>query len=134
MITPWEIYWILQLDNIGTFIGIIIFLGVLVVSIMLISGVMFTSSSKCMPELDLSKEEAIQGKILTQLAGRIFWTILPLIILYPFIPSTKTVATMLIAPKILNSPTVKHEAGDLYNLAKQALENDISQKKSNNPG
>lgn len=62
----------------------------------------------------------------------------PLILLWPafglslmiaigsaFIPSTKTAATMYVVPAIVNNETLQEDAGEFYELAKDALRDAI---------
>jgi hypothetical protein len=123
VITPWEIYWVLQLDSIGAAITIAATLGVVISAIVI--GISATITDRgCYPDKD---QDAQWGHVI-----RTWLTILlvsgVLFVVDAFIPSTRTMAAVIVAPKIINSPTVQHEAGDLYKLAKQALENAVAPK------
>ena len=100
MITPWEIYWVLQLDSIRICFSVIVATGAFAALVLALGG----------PE---------------RYARRLAYVFVPLCCFAAFVPSTKTAAAMIVVPQIVNSPSIQHEAGDLYKLAKQALEQAI---------
>jgi hypothetical protein len=130
MITAWEIYWILQLDSIGNALtAIFALLGFVCFGLWLATICMSFAN----PNAWYSEENKASSQRMLELAPSFkkaafrltFFALVPLVVIGTFLPSTRTVAAMIIAPKIINSPTVQHEAGDLYKLAKQALENAV---------
>lgn len=140
MITPWEIYWVLQLDSINAAITFFAFIAALV------GGVALIASAFCQFDSDpdawcaeSNKQIAARNKLRAPRLFGVAWRVLlfaaaPAWVIATFLPSTSTAAAMIIAPKIINSPTVQHEAGDLYKLAKQALENAVSPKQDDKGG
>lgn len=44
------------------------------------------------------------------------------------LPSSKTAAAMVIVPAIANNETIRKESGELYDLAKQALRDSVTDK------
>lgn len=118
MITPWEIYWVLQLDSISTaLLTLALVFGLAIVLLGLLWGLASSESEK-----DAAR---VCKKLLLGLA-------VPLFVVgfvgCALLPSTKTAAAMIIVPQIVNSPTIQHEAGDLYKLAKEALRDAIAPK------
>lgn len=117
VITPWEIYWVLQLDSLnGLFVSMAILGGML--SLLLVMGAMLMADD----DPDVSKRCAWFAKLMV--------TIFAIGVLgATFVPPTKTAAAMVVLPAIVNNPTVQHETGDLYKLAKQALQNAVAPEK-----
>jgi len=118
VITPWEIYWVLQLDSIGfALFGVAIMSGF---------GCIFAAIA-----WSIAADPDVGMPALMRPFRRLTLYILPIIFIVAFIgnallPSTKTAAAMIVVPQIVNSPTIQREAGDLYNLAKQALRDAIA--------
>lgn len=109
MISPWEIYWILQLDSIRDFFGAGVFLfGAAGLMATIFAPILFDSYSdfKASPK---------------KVFGWIGSGLLVFSAALCFTPSTKTAAAMFIIPAIANNEAIQKEAGDLYSLAKQAL-------------
>ena len=111
MISPWEIYLVLQLDKIGQ--GATAFSAAAVVATLL-AAVFYCTTS---PE---GYDARLHGTAKTALK----WA-LPASLVFSLaavtIPSSKTAAAMIIIPAIANNETIQKEAADLYGLAKQAL-------------
>lgn len=112
----WQIYWILQLDSIGhllDFAAIVLIITVAMFAV--VGGIM-----KC-DERSKETSNYIGGMTLHR---QLRWAV-PLLIVFglanTFVPSTKTMAAMIVLPAIVNNTKLQHEAGELYNLAKQAL-------------
>lgn len=121
MISPWEIYLVLQLDTIGATLGI--------TSVLLVAGILVTAvvggfekgASNTYPEMEISKRERANGERLHRWTFRLIWLAVPLLAVNALLPSSKTAAAMIIIPAIANNETIQKEAADLYGLAKQAL-------------
>lgn len=117
MITPWEIYWVLQLDSINNALLAASLICGLSAALVLLISVM----ARILDEMgDQAWLEVLKW------SKRLFIATGALIVAVAVIPSTKTAAAMIVVPKIVNSPTIQHEAGDLYKLAKEALSNAIA--------
>ena len=119
----WTIYWILQLDSIGEGLAILILIGACLVGITAIFGTM--QRSRCYREDD---PDIASGKALQALAAKWAKPLAALFVLMLFIPSTKTVAAMVVLPAIANNETIRKESGELYDLAKQALRDAVTDK------
>lgn len=106
MITAWQVYWVMQLDDIRLFI-LLVFGG-------LIFGVIiFTPVWIVEKDWHAAVKRTVIGSLL-------------MLFLLTFMPSSKTVATMIILPTITSDEvidTVTPEAKELYGLAKDALKN-----------
>ena len=126
MITHWEIYWVLQLDAIKVALALAATVAMIYFIITLIGG-----ASRYLGSFDEARNNVIAWQAVKR---RAFKTSLPIAIacfvcLFT-LPSTKTAAAMIVVPQIVNSPTIQHEAGDLYKLAKEALRDAIAPKPS----
>lgn len=131
MITPWEIYWVLQLDSIIAAAVLIAVVSGVVAAITSIVSLVLAADNPDGWYSEMLKSDVIRNNkrapVLRKAAFRILvFLFLPSFVLATLLPSTSTAAAMIVAPKIINSPTVQHEAGDLYKLAKQALENAVA--------
>jgi len=107
-ITQSDIYWTLQMDSICVVAGILSGLA-------LIASIVFTGA--------WVTEEWHRLRPLSRVLA---CTPLPfaaaMLIACAFIPNTKALAAMKVIPAIANDEGVQEEAGELYELAKQALE------------
>lgn len=104
IISAWEIYWVLQLDTIGAAAEISSFLGVFIMPF--VAGFL-VCEVKTWPAYVASAALIAAWLVVTAVAV--------------FLPSTKTAAAMFVIPKIANSEVIQAEAGELYELAKQAM-------------
>jgi uncharacterized protein YqhQ len=111
MITPFEVYIVMQADSVGKVVGLIsILLGVATLMCLLFGHIE-------------EEEKAIAAGKKTAIA---------LIISLAFsalLPSTKTAAAMIVIPAIVNNEALQKEAGDLYKIAKQALADAVAEEK-----
>jgi hypothetical protein len=111
-LTAWDIYWVMQLDSIGSALSIA---SVLFTVVGGIATVIYKFASACD---DKDAREVAKGArfgIPVLALGLLSWTACTML------PSTKTAAAMVVVPALVNSEAIKKEAGDLYGLAKQAL-------------
>lgn len=115
MISPWEVYFILQLDEIrGMFTFFAFMLGV-GCFIAFFAGAILRDNYPEHPSYASGK------RLHDVIVPRLFFALLVCGAINSFIPSTKTMAAVVILPAIVNNETVQKEAGDLYALAKQGL-------------
>lgn len=123
MITPWQMYWLLKLDDIKT---ILIVLSVILVG--LFGGLIFA----LLVEGHLCKLEKKEFFILSS------GCVLGFLFLFCgiMVPSTKQMATILVLPAIINNEKVQEMGGktldignDLLDLTKQYLEENIKENK-----
>lgn len=121
MITPWEIYLVLQLDAIKIALALATAASTTYFIVTLIGG-----ASRYIGNYDEARNSIEAWKLVKRTALRTSFPIaIGCMVALFMVPSTKTAAAMIVVPQIVNSPTVKHEAGDLYKLAKQALQQAI---------
>ena len=118
MISAFEVYLVMQLDSVSHFFaGIVaIFLFATVASLFVFGG----NSGSYQTE----KEECTARQALN-LAKRFFATAMIALAINSFIPSSTTAAAMILLPKIASEKSMQivgKEAGELYGLAKKALE------------
>ena len=108
MISAWQIYLVMQLDNItsaATIIGTIVG-GTGAATILL--GYMVEEIS------------------LVKASKKMLWVSLPLISLATLLPNSRTAAAMIVVPALTSKEVVEPVAGEakeLYDLAKEALKN-----------
>lgn len=118
MISAFDVYLVMQLDHISSALcGIFIFSIIAFLPCFAISAL---PSSDCATEFDneLSRKCRKAAKLLGI-------TSIAICFIATFIPSSTTAAAMILLPKIAsekNMQVVGKEAGELYGLAKKALE------------
>lgn len=114
MISAFEIYLVMQLDSILT--------GLILITL---------ASSVSAGAFALAGFGGFHGKdercILA--AKRLLATATIALGLSVVIPSTKTAAAMIVIPAIVNNEKVQAEAGDLYELAKAAMRDAVTDEK-----
>lgn len=79
------------------------------------------------------ESDDIEEPLLTRLQrifGRLLLAATVTACLATFIPSSKTIAVMVIAPAIVNSKPVQEDVPELYNLAVDALKSSLKDKVS----
>lgn len=125
-ITSWTMYWVLILDSIITFFGILLAgsIGTIVISCSV-----FLANAPAMT--DAEQELTKQATICLRCAIISFLICLSAL---TFIPTTKQMATILIVPAVASSElvqkTIPEETKELYTLAKEFLTETIKQKTS----
>lgn len=127
----WTIYWILQLDSINGLAGIVAILSAIAFIILFVGKKISAdfaeiwADSPGHPEYKryVAKERAATRALKpAAVCLAVFATV------SAFLPSTRTAAAMVVLPAIANNETVQREAGDLYQLAKEALRNAAAPK------
>lgn len=103
MIDAWDIYWVLQLDAINTAAITLTVLGAAAVFIAWLA------------HFDPGTRLSIAVPMVLTPAWMLVFA------LAVFLPSTKTAAAMFVIPAIANNEAIQNEAGELYDLAKDAL-------------
>lgn len=103
-ISPWTIYWVMQLDTIGVAAVVLSIFG---------GGALLLLWGFVLTEL-----KSLAGYFVSATASVVWLIVLAAAI---FLPSTKTAAAMYLIPAIASNQTIHREAGELYGLAKQAL-------------
>lgn len=120
MITPLELYFVLQLDNIKVFLckasEILFVMNVAAISLALVDFILSRNHEK--------------RYLIGSIAALLLFTI-PLAVFQAMLPGTKQMATILILPKIASEENVDYltqEAKELYSIAKEGLKNSIKEK------
>ena len=106
MITAWQVYWVMQLDDIRLFL-------LLVFSSLIFGVITFAPLWIDKKDWHVAVKRTAIGSLL-------------MLFLAVMLPSTKTAATMIVLPAITSDEvidTVTPEAKELYGLAKDALKN-----------
>lgn len=125
MISAWELYFILQMDSIGNGIGLLsAFAAVAAVACVIGGGMMRDDGDNYEAGRDYSLW--VRGCKLQKTGFKWFAFAGVLLFSSCLIPSTRTLAAMVVVPAIVNNTAVQKEAGELYQLAKQALANAVS--------
>ena len=121
VISPWTIYWIMQLDTIlGAVIVLAVVSGVSLGCFVLI-GTFNASASKVCPEMESSKKEARAAATCFRMTKLISPFFVIFFLAGVLTPNAKTVAAMILIPAIANNETVQNEASEIYQLAKDGL-------------
>lgn len=127
----WTIYWILQLDSINCFA---IFAGT-GASLACVVAVFARIGSLSLAEIWQDMPDSREYKRYMAAANGDMKLIKPAALvavvmlgIATFLPSSKTAAAMVVLPAIVNNETIRKESGELYDLAKQALREAVTDK------
>lgn len=117
MITPFNLYMIMQLDNMRH--AMILPLALMILTtiagfIMMMSNIIDSD----IPEKQFSDPWHILGKKIFRRAGLGSVFILALL---AFLPSSRSAAVIVVLPALVNNEAIQKEAADLYQLAKDGL-------------
>lgn len=114
-ISPWLVYWLMQLDRICTFVDIIAFFG----TILLILLIGFRIICKSQIKRD---EDAEAFYNTTTSLCKFSCVIIPIfVLLNVFIPNTKTVAAMILIPPIVNNEQVQQIPEDILTFVRSVI-------------
>ena len=120
MISPLEIYVVLQMDSIKEALPFVV-----AASGISALGCVFVGSIGATPEI-YDTDNQRDAKIVLK-AAAFKWAKRLLVVcslstsMASLLPSTKTLAAMFIIPAVMNNETVQKEAGEIYTMAKDAL-------------
>lgn len=120
-ISPWTIYWVMQLDSIGNALSVLFVMLLLIVIMSFFLGVMFKANP-------IDEEQEEWGKFLISAVKKIAPVTLILFLILTFVPDTKTVAAMIVIPAIANNENIQGESVEIYNLAKEAMREMVNSK------
>ena len=124
MITPFEIYLVLQMDDVKDGLTVLCALTGLTAFFAL-----FVATIGCSHDSWNTQDTRDKKDILRIQAIKWFKSTLVVAALSALaatlLPSTKTLAAMLVIPAIANNETVQQEASELYKMAKEALKEAI---------
>lgn len=125
MITAWDVYWVMQLDSIRGSLWFLGYAGIAtVVGLTLWNGISRFDTAE-FPSLCNAEERKAAWKVRGDIRQKALLACIPAVLLASFLPSSKTAAAMIILPALTSEEVTKplaKEAGDLYRLAKRALE------------
>lgn len=114
-ISPWLIYWLMQLDSICKFVDAIAFLGFFLLVILTVIRI----ASKSAPSYDNSAHAFYDA---TTNLHRFSCVIIPIFIsLNVFMPNTKTVAAMVLIPPIVNNEQVQQIPDDILTFVRSVI-------------
>lgn len=119
-ITPFQIYLWQQLDSLISTCGSV----VIWMTIISVIGAAILAAMRCDGELSdiaLSKSAKVYKFFVCPF---LFITL----VLYAFLPTSKTVAMMIAIPAIIDSKPIQKDLPDVYNMALEALKNQINTK------
>src|SRR3990167_2600057 len=126
----WTVYWLFQLDSIKLiFISASVFASIILIIGCAISGIC-AGVAKDYMDLESSKKEMAMVSNFTKMLPKILGMFLLVSIMATFIPSTKTMAAIIVLPKIAsadNLNTVSKDAGDIYELAMKRLKDALGE-------
>ena len=125
MVSAWDVYWVMQADTIGSVaFALSIFLGLAAVALTVVSAMQFDMSKIWDEDHKKHKEYVSLGTRARGLARTLALWFLPVMTVTTLMPSSKTMAAMILVPAITSEHVVAPvtaEAKELYALAKQAL-------------
>lgn len=119
--SPLLVYLMMQADSIGCMLFACFIIFTLLTGVILFGGAIATDcgtgyGSRDEETWSSCKSYAVRMGILSFIFGT----------LCALMPSTKTIAVMIVLPKVTSPEAldkISHEAGDIYNIAKDALKN-----------
>lgn len=117
-ISPWEMYLVLQLDSIRAALNTFSTLGFFLFCPFCLLFPFFADAAGIKNTPAIIKKTAKVGALV----------LVPAFILTATIPSSRTMAAMIVVPAIVNNPSIRSEAGELYELAKEALRGVVKQE------
>lgn len=116
MISPWTIYWIMQLDSVKISIERFTACSVALSGISVLLYMLSHDPSMTM----ISTSKSIKcSKIFVSLS-------ILLVTLNTFIPSTKTAATILTVPMIVNNEQFQADLTDIYSLGMEKIKDTLT--------
>ncbi len=119
--SAWTVYWVLQLDSIKyIFILLTIFTAVAAAITSIIGGLMTG---------EYNERDRENGTKLLGYSKRLWLTFVVALFAANLLPSSKTAAAMIVLPALTSEEvvgTVKSEAKELYEMAKEALKEKIT--------
>lgn len=118
IISPWEIYLVMQLDSINGFFFTIALVLSIICCCALFAGALATGAGLSKYTDDTEKRNWEVTKKITKKLGTIAFIAG---LLCAVLPSSKTAAAMIVIPAVLNNQSVQVEAKELYALAKQGF-------------
>ena len=114
-ISPWLIYWLMQLDSICKFVDVVAFLG----SLLLLILTVIRTASKSAPKNDTGAHAFYDA---TTNLYKFSCVIIPIfVLLNVFIPNTKTVAAMILIPPIVNNEQVQQIPDDILTFVRSVI-------------
>lgn len=114
-ISPWLMYWLMQLDKICAFIDVIAVLG----SLSLAGLIIIRTAAKVHARWSREDEELLNS---TASFCRFSSIIVPIfVLLNVFVPNTKTVAAMILVPPITNNEQVQQIPEDILTFVRSVL-------------
>lgn len=114
-ISPWLIYWLMQLDSICKFVDVVAFLG----SLLLIILIVIRTACAHAPKYDDGAKTFYNA---TTNICKFSSIIIPIfVLLNVFIPNTKTVAAMILIPPIVNNEQVQQIPDDILTFVRSVI-------------
>lgn len=136
MISAFDVYLVMQLDSVGTFLTVAFLIGIVVCILLAIFGGINGNSSRMYPSLDSSQREAAVSAAQLSMARKLIIPVLLVGVFNSLIPSSKTAAALIILPALTSDAAfeaVAPEARELYELAKDALRSVASKPEAEKP-
>jgi hypothetical protein len=113
--SPWLIYWLMQLDTVCAFVHAVAVIG----SVLLIALIVIRIMCKSASEHDTDAKAVYNA---TTKLCRFGSVIIPLfVLLNVFIPNTKTVAAMVLVPPIANNEQVQQIPDDILTFVRSVI-------------
>lgn len=119
MISPWTVYWVLQLDSIKTGVGVFSILGLVLIGAAM-AGILGIST---MPPVS-DGDRCLASKHLPRL-GRAWVVCLALAASNMFLPTTKTACAILTIPAVANNETLQTDLTEVYQLGMERIKEEL---------
>jgi TRAP-type C4-dicarboxylate transport system permease large subunit len=132
MITPFEVYVVMQLDSIKVLFILLSLAGILPILGLKLSASIDRYSSEAFPNNPISKQQSISADNADKAFNKLLYPAIISTIMAVLIPSSATAAAMIVLSEITSKEVtepLKGEAREIYQLAKDALKNIADDKK-----
>ena len=124
----WTIYWILQLDTVVDALTVAASMSGMAAGGLYLFSAMHKAEDSYSWNEPKAGDRATFRALLLKRAKPVAIVACLLAVAVTLLPTSKTAAAMVIVPAIANNETIRKESGELYDLAKQALRDAVTDK------
>ena len=131
MISPFEVYLVMQLDSVSCAVNVLGVGGLIVAAVLTVFNAASQFDASQFPYLCDKEERKIAWAGRSKARKQVLILAVPMFLLGGLIPSSKTAAAMIILPALTSKEVTEplaSEGKELYALAKQALRDAVDSK------
>lgn len=119
-LSPFNVYLWGIADNVCSVLHAAVVGGVFISCILLAASLICLDASRAKPETRL---------VVERYRNRFIAVLIPLAVLFAVTPNSRTVATMVVLPAIVNSEPIQKDLPEIYNMAVEALKDSLRRDK-----